>query len=31
MRVGFFDNFDSRPPEGFQNDYGWTNTFGFKF
>jgi putative salt-induced outer membrane protein YdiY len=32
LRVGFFDNFDSRPPEGFsKNDYGWTNTFGFKF
>jgi putative salt-induced outer membrane protein YdiY len=32
LRVGFFDNFDSRPPEGFsKNDYGWTSTFGFKF
>ena len=32
LRVGFFDNFDSKPPEGFsQNDYGWSNTFGFKF
>ena len=29
---GFFDNFDSHPPEGFsKNDYGWSNAFGFKF
>ncbi len=32
LRVGFFDNFDNKPPAGFsQNDYGWSNTFGFKF
>ena len=32
LRTGFFNNYDSRPPEGFsENDYGWSNTFGFKF
>ncbi len=32
LRVGFFDNYDSRPAEGFSaNDYGWSNAFGFKF
>jgi putative salt-induced outer membrane protein YdiY len=32
FRVGFFDNFDSKPPESFsKNDYGWSNAFGFKF
>jgi putative salt-induced outer membrane protein YdiY len=32
FRVGFFDNYDSKPPEGFsRNDYGWSNAFGFKF
>jgi hypothetical protein len=32
LRVGFFDNYDSRPPAGFsENDYGWSNAFGFKF
>ena len=32
LRVGFFDNYDSRPAEGFsENDYGWSNAFGFKF
>ena len=32
FRVGFFDNYDSQPPEGFSaNDYGWSNAFGFKF
>jgi putative salt-induced outer membrane protein YdiY len=32
FRVGFFDNYDSKPPEGFSmNDYGWSNSFGFKF
>jgi hypothetical protein len=32
FRVGFFDNYDSQPADGFsQNDYGWSNTFGFKF
>jgi putative salt-induced outer membrane protein YdiY len=32
FRVGFFDNYDSQPPGGFsQNDYGWSNAFGFKF
>ena len=32
LRVGFFDNYDSQPPEGFSsNDYGWSNAFGFKF
>jgi putative salt-induced outer membrane protein YdiY len=32
VRFGLFDNYDSRPPEGFSsNDYGWSNAFGFKF
>jgi uncharacterized protein DUF481 len=32
FRVGFFDNYDSQPAEGFsKNDYGWSNAFGFKF
>ena len=32
LRFGLFDNYDSQPPEGFSNnDYGWANTFGFKF
>jgi putative salt-induced outer membrane protein YdiY len=32
FRFGLFDNYDSQPPEGFsQNDYGWSNSFGFKF
>jgi hypothetical protein len=32
FRVGFFDNYDSLPQEGFSgNDYGWSNAFGFKF
>ena len=32
FRVGFFDNYDSRAPAGFsENDYGWSNAFGFKF
>jgi hypothetical protein len=32
LRFGLFDNYDSQPPEGFsKNDYGWSNTFGFKF
>jgi len=32
LRFGLFDNYDSRPPEGFSsNDYGWSNSFGFKF
>jgi hypothetical protein len=32
LRVGVFDNYDSRPPAGFsENDYGWSNAFGFKF
>jgi putative salt-induced outer membrane protein YdiY len=32
LRIGFFDNYDSKPPEGFStNDYGWSNAFGFKF
>jgi putative salt-induced outer membrane protein YdiY len=32
LRVGFFDNYDSQPQEGFsKNDYGWSNAFGFKF
>jgi Protein of unknown function, DUF481 len=31
-RIGFFDNFDSQPPEGLsRNDYGWSNSFGLKF
>jgi hypothetical protein len=32
FRFGLFDNYDSQPPEGFSNnDYGWSNAFGFKF
>jgi hypothetical protein len=32
FRVGFFDNYDSKPQEAFsKNDYGWSNAFGFKF
>ena len=32
FRVGLFDNYDNKPPEGFSNnDYGWSNAFGFKF
>ena len=32
LRFGLFDNYDSLPPTGFsQNDYGWSNAFGFKF
>jgi hypothetical protein len=32
LRFGLFDNYDSKPPEGFsKNDYGWSNSFGFKF
>jgi putative salt-induced outer membrane protein YdiY len=32
FRIGFFDNYDSKPPESFsKNDYGWSNAFGFKF
>jgi putative salt-induced outer membrane protein YdiY len=32
FRVGFFDNYDSKPPDGFsRNDYGWSNALGFKF
>ena len=32
LRVGFFNNYDSRPPEGFsETDYGLSNTFGFRF
>ena len=32
FRIGFFDNYDSQPQEGFsKNDYGWSNAFGFKF
>ena len=32
LRFGLFDNYDSRPPEGFSsNDYGWSNSFGLKF
>ncbi len=32
FRFGLFDNYDSKPPEGFSsNDYGWSNAFGFKF
>jgi len=32
FRIGFFDNYDSHPPEGFaKNDYGWSNSFGLKF
>jgi putative salt-induced outer membrane protein YdiY len=32
FRIGFFDNYDSKPAVGFsKNDYGWSNAFGFKF
>jgi putative salt-induced outer membrane protein YdiY len=32
FRVGLFDNYDNKPPEGFsRNDYGWSNALGFKF
>jgi hypothetical protein len=32
LRIGLFDNYDSKPPDGFsKNDYGWSNAFGFKF
>jgi len=32
LRVGLFENFDSKPPEGLsRNDYGWSNAFGLKF
>ena len=32
LRIGLFDNYDSKPQEGFsKNDYGWSNAFGFKF
>jgi len=32
FRIGVFDNYDNRPPTGFEkNDYGWTNAFGLKF
>jgi len=32
LRIGFFDNYDNKPPLGFsKNDYGWSNAFGFKF
>ena len=32
FRIGFWDNYDSKPPVGFsKNDYGWSNAFGFKF
>ena len=32
FRTGFFDNYDNQPPTGFSNnDYGWSNAFGFKF
>jgi putative salt-induced outer membrane protein YdiY len=32
LRFGFFDNFDSEPAAGLSNnDYGWSNAFGFKF
>jgi hypothetical protein len=32
FRVSLFENFDSEPPPGLsENDYGWSNAFGFKF
>ena len=32
LRIGYFDNFDNRPPQGSsKNDYGWSNSFGLKF
>ena len=32
LRIGFFDNYDNQPPASFsKNDYGWSNSFGFKF
>lgn len=32
LRTGYYNNFDSKPPAGLaRNDYGWSNSFGFKF
>ena len=32
IRVSLFENYDSKPPSGLSNnDYGWSNAFGFKF
>jgi len=32
IRVSLFENYDSKPPGGLSNnDYGWSNAFGFKF
>ncbi len=32
FRIGLFDNYDNKPPQGFSNnDYGWSSAFGFKF
>lgn len=32
FRIGIFENYDSQPPGGLsKNDWGWSNSFGFKF
>ena len=32
MKSGYYNNFDSKPPAGLsRNDYGWVNSFGYKF
>ena len=32
FRVSLFENYDSAPPESLaKNDWGWSNSFGFKF
>jgi hypothetical protein len=31
FRIGIFENFDSLPPPGCQETYGWSNSFGLKF
>jgi len=32
FRVGLFTDYNSKPPAGFStSDYGWSNSFGFKF
>ena len=32
MDIGYYSNFDSKPPGALpRSDYGWKNTFGYKF
>lgn len=32
FRIAYYNNFDSAPPNGLpRNDYGWTNSVGYKF